>query len=382
MSLPNLDEILREAVATRASDIHVAPGAPALQRVDSELTPVGGDVTPLDAEWLQGALNSILSREQRDEFESHREVDLSYDIPGVARFRVNVYQEMRGVSAAFRPIPDTVRSLDSMGLPPIIKKLAMLPRGLVLVTGATGSGKSTTLAGMIDVINAERSVHVVTVEDPIEFVHSNKRSLINQREVGTDTHSFGEALRRVLRQDPDVILIGELRDLETMEVAMTAAETGHLVFATLHTQGAANSINRIVDAFPAHQQNQVRTQLSDTLQGVVSQTLVRHASGIGRLAATEIMVRTNAVANLIREGQVSQLYSAIQTGSAYGMHTLDQELRSLVEQGKITIHEAMRVVVDPSTLDGVTVRRNDDQYDASQWSQSMRAPQVAAESHR
>lgn len=381
MSLPNLDEILRVAVGTRASDIHLAPGAPALQRVDSELAPVGGDVTPLDPEWLQGALASILSRDQRDAFEAQREVDLSYEVPGVARFRVNIYQEMRGVAAAFRPIPDTVRSLDSMDLPPIIKKLSMLPRGLVLVTGATGSGKSTTLAGMIDAINAERSVHVVTVEDPIEFVHVNKRSLINQREVGTDTHSFNEALRRVLRQDPDVILIGELRDLETMEVAMTAAETGHLVFGTLHTQGAANSINRIIDAFPAHQQNQVRTQLSDTLQGVVSQTLVKHASGTGRLAATEIMVRTNAVANLVREGQVSQLYSAIQTGSAFGMHTLDQDLRRLVEQGKITIHEAMRVVVDPSTLEDVHVRTND-QFSMDDWSQSLRVPHIAAEGHR
>ena len=275
---------------------------------------------------------------------------------------------MRGIAAAFRPIPDTVRPLESMGLPPVIRKLGMLPRGLVLVTGPTGSGKSTTLAGMIDAINTDRSVHVVTVEDPIEFVHVNKRALINQREVGTDTHSFQEALRRVLRQDPDVILIGELRDLETMEVAMTAAETGHLVFGTLHTQGAANSINRIVDAFPAHQQNQVRTQLADTLQGVVSQTLLKHASGSGRVAATEIMVRTPAVANLIREGQVSQLYSAMQTGSSYGMHTLDQELKRLVSEGTISINEALRVVVDPSTLEGVMAPNNAGR-NLDQWAQ-------------
>lgn len=366
MSLPSLDEILRVAVEARASDVHLAPGAPALARIDSELVPVAGDTTPLDGGWLQDAFVSILSRDQREEFETHREVDLSYDLPGVARFRVNVYQEMHGVAGAFRPIPDKVRPLSDMNLPPVISKLAMLPRGLVLVTGPTGSGKSTTLAGMIDAINSERSVHVVTVEDPIEFVHTNKRALINQREVGTDTHSFQEALRRVLRQDPDVILIGELRDLETMEVAMTAAETGHLVFGTLHTQGAANSINRIVDAFPAHQQNQVRTQLSDTLQGVISQTLLKHSSGSGRVAATEIMVRTNAVANLIREGQVAQLYSAIQTGSTFGMHTLDQDLKRLVEAGTITMNEALRVVVDPSTLEDAQVRQRMDPH-PDQW---------------
>lgn len=374
MSLPNLDQILRQAVADRASDIHLSPTSPALMRVDSELTPVGGDTTPLDAGWLQEALVAILNKYQADEFEKNREVDLAYVVQGAARFRVNIYQEMRGISAAFRPIPDKVRPLESMNLPKVIGKLAMLPRGLVLVTGPTGSGKSTTLAGMIDAINDQRHLHVVTVEDPIEFVHRNKKSLINQREVGTDTASFGEALRRVLRQDPDVILIGELRDLETMEVAMTAAETGHLVFGTLHTQGAANSINRIVDAFPAHQQNQVRTQLSDTLQGVISQTLVKHASGSGRVAATEIMVRTNAVANLIREGQVSQLYSAIQTGSSFGMHTLDQDLKRLVEAGEITINEALRVIVDPSTLDNVTVRSTTGFSDS--WADPMNMPQM------
>ena len=356
MSQPDLDQILRDAVAAGASDIHLAPTSPPLARIDAELVPIGEDPAPLDPDALAAALFRMLSREQREEFETNREVDMSYPVPGSGRFRVNVYQEMRGISAAFRPIAESIRSLDSMGLPPIIEKLAMLPRGLVLVTGATGSGKSTTLAGMIDAINSQHSVHVVTVEDPIEFVHVSRKALINQREVGTDTRSFGEALRRVLRQDPDVILIGELRDLETMEVAMTAAETGHLVFATLHTQGAANSINRIVDAFPAHQQNQVRAQLADTLQGVVSQTLLRRASGKGRVAATEIMVRTNAVANLIREGQVAQLYSAIQTGSTYGMHTLDQDLRRLVEHGDIGLHEALRVAVDAASLDGVAVR--------------------------
>ncbi|MGN0065585.1 MAG: type IV pilus twitching motility protein PilT [Nocardioides sp.] len=379
MSLPDLDRILRTAVAARASDVHLAPTSPALARVDAELVPVGGDTTPLDPDWLEDTLVGILPEAQRDQFHVHREVDLSYTVPGVARFRVNMYQELRGVAAAFRPIAESIRSLDSMNLPPIVKQLAMLPRGLVLVTGATGSGKSTTLAGMIDAINAERSVHVVTVEDPIEFVHTNKRALINQREVGTDTRSFAEALRRVLRQDPDVILIGELRDLETMEVALTAAETGHLVFGTLHTQGAANSINRIVDAFPAHQQNQVRAQLSDTLQGVVSQTLLRRASGTGRVAATEIMVRTNAVANLVREGQVSQLYSAIQTGSTYGMHTLDQDLRRLVEKGEISIHEALRVVVDATALDNVVVRP---EGHLDSWSAPVQSLQSALQSQR
>ena len=235
MSLHDLDSILRTAVGQRASDVHLAPSQPALARVDADLVPVGGETTTLHPEGLLASLMAILSPNQRAEFDTHREVDLSYTVPGGLRFRVNVYQEMRGVAAAFRPISEEIRSLSSMGLPPILGKLAMLPRGLVLVTGATGSGKSTTLAGMIDAINRERSCHIVTVEDPIEFVHTSNQALINQREVGTDTRSFSEALRRVLRQDPDVILIGELRDLETMEVAMTAAETGHLVFATLHT---------------------------------------------------------------------------------------------------------------------------------------------------
>lgn len=257
-------------------------------------------------------------------------------------------------------------------MPPIIKQLAMRPRGLVLVTGPTGSGKSTTLAAMIDAINNERNAHVVTVEDPIEFVHRNKRSLINQREVGTDTRSFKEALRRVLRQDPDVILIGELRDLETMEVAMTAAETGHLVLGTLHTQGAANSVNRIIDAFPAHQQNQVRTQLADSLQGVISQTLVRRVNGQGRVAATEVMVRTSAVANLIREGQVAQLYSVLQTGSQVGMHTLDQDLRRLVESSTIAINDALRLAADPTSFENVVVHV-DSEFDVEMWMEHERA---------
>ena len=378
MSQYDLDELLSTAVAQRASDIHLAPGAPPLMRLHSVLEPIHSGDVPLTNEWLQSSLFGILSPGHREEFETNREVDLSYSIEGVARFRVNIYQEMHGIAAAFRPIPDAVIPLEQIGLPPIIKELAMRPRGLVLVTGPTGSGKSTTLAAMIDAINTERSAHIVTVEDPIEFVHRNKHSLINQREVGSDTASFQEALRRVLRQDPDVILIGELRDLETMQVAMTAAETGHLVLGTLHTQGAANAINRIVDAFPSHQQNQVRAQLADTLQGVISQSLVRKASGDGRVAATEIMVRTPAVANLIREGQVAQLYSVLQTGSQAGMHTLDQELRRLVESGSIEIHEALRFVVDPQTLEHVVVRMTDE-FDVENWVESERARQAAGD---
>ncbi|KQQ94733.1 type IV pili twitching motility protein PilT [Leifsonia sp. Leaf325] len=279
---------------------------------------------------------SILSPAQKQKFERELELDFAYAISENARFRVNIYQQRENVGAAFRLIPTELKTLEELGVPSSVGRFATLPRGLVLITGPTGSGKSTTLAALIDLVNSTRADHIVTVEDPIEFMHNHKKSLVNQREVGHDTHSFAAALKHVLRQDPDVILVGELRDLETISVALTAAETGHLVFATLHTQSAAQTIDRIIDVYPPHQQNQVRAQLAATLKGVVTQTLVKRASGQGRVVATEILITTPAIANLVREGQTFQVPSAMQAGRAHGMHTLDQHLAELVNSGKIT----------------------------------------------
>jgi twitching motility protein PilT len=277
-----------------------------------------------------------------------------------------VFRQLGAVAVALRLIPSTVFSLDALGAPPIIREFALKPRGLVLVTGPTGSGKSTTLTAMVDIINSSLPAHVITVEDPIEFQHTSRTALIHQREIGSDTASFSEALRRVLRQDPDVILVGELRDPESIATALSAAETGHLVLSTLHTQGATKSINRIVDAFPSHQQDQVRSQLGDTLQGIISQTLLPRAQTTGRTIATEVLVNTPAVANMIREGQIAQLYSALQSGSALGMHTLDQDLKRLVEEGTISRQVATAYAVDPSSLEGVRMRARD--FDAEAWS--------------
>jgi len=294
-----------------------------------------------DSEKVTAALHSILSPEDRDNFENDLELDFAYTLSEESRFRVNIYQQRDHLGAAFRLIPTEIKQLAALGIPEHIGDFAQLPRGLVLVTGPTGSGKSTTLAALIDLVNSTRSDHIVTVEDPIEFMHKNKMALVNQREVGHDTHSFNNALKHVLRQDPDVILIGELRDLETISVALTAAETGHLVFATLHTQDAPQTIDRIIDVFPPHQQGQVRTQLAATLQGVICQTLVKRASGHGRVVATEVMLTTPAVANLIREGKTFQIATAMQAGGALGMHTMDQHLADLVNAGEIT-HKAAR----------------------------------------
>jgi twitching motility protein PilT len=261
-----------------------------------------------------------------------------------------MYQQRGAIGAAFRLIPTTIKTLEQLGVPDSVGRFATLPRGLVLITGPTGSGKSTTLAALIDLVNRTRADHIVTVEDPIEFMHGNKRSLVNQREVGHDTHSFASALKHVLRQDPDVILVGEMRDLETISVALTAAETGHLVFATLHTQSAASTIDRVIDVYPPHQQDQVRTQLSATLQGVVSQTLVKKAQGNGRVVATEVLVTTPAIANLVREGKSYQITSSMQAGRELGMHTMDQHLAELVDEGRITRDSAFEKAHDPETL--------------------------------
>jgi len=288
------------------------------------------------ADALQRTLYAVLSQKQRETFEENLELDFAYAVRGVSRFRVNLYRQRDSVGAAFRMIPYEIKPLEALGVPPVVGRFAGLPRGLVLVTGPTGSGKSTTLAAVVDLANRTRNDHIMTVEDPIEFLHRHKKSLINQREVGADTHSFANALKHVLRQDPDIIMVGEMRDLETISIALTAAETGHLVFATLHTQDAAQTVDRIIDVFPAHQQAQVRTQLSGALQGIVCQTLCKRADGPGRAVATEVLLATPALRNLIREGKTHQIYSTMQAGAQQGMHTMDQHLAQLVKTGRIT----------------------------------------------
>jgi len=335
---PDLVAALNSVVQLRASDLHIGVNAAPMIRVDGGLRPIPG-LEAWDADKVMTALHSIMSPEHRDQFANELELDFAYTLSETSRFRVNIYQQRNVLGAAFRLIPTEIKQLAALGIPERIGKFAQLPRGLVLVTGPTGSGKSTTLAALIDLVNATRSDHIVTVEDPIEFMHNNKKSIVNQREVGHDTHSFNNALKHVLRQDPDVILIGELRDLETISVALTAAETGHLVFATLHTQDAPQTIDRVIDVFPPHQQDQVRAQLAATLQGVVCQTLIKKAHGEGRAVATEVLITTPAVANLIREGKTYQIHSAMQAGREMGMHTMDQHLADLVNARQIT-HQA------------------------------------------
>jgi twitching motility protein PilT len=342
---PDLIAALQEVLMASASDLHVTVNAPPMIRVDGALRPVSP--APWERHKVTTALYSIMTEAQRETFERDLELDFAFTLSANARFRVNFYQQRNAIGGAFRLIPTEIKQLKDLGVPDSVAQFAKLARGLVLVTGPTGSGKSTTLAALIDLVNRTRSDHIMTVEDPIEFLHGNQKSLINQREVGHDTHSFAAALKHVLRQDPDVILVGELRDLETISVALTAAETGHLVFATLHTQDAPQTIDRMIDVFPPHQQDQVRAQLAATLQGVVCQTLVKHASGTGRVVATEIMVTTPAVANLIREGKTYQIGSAMQAGRELGMHTMDQHLADLVNSGKITHFSALEKVHDP-----------------------------------
>jgi twitching motility protein PilT len=329
----------------------------------------------LSAAWLESSLLAIMTGTQREAYRGEGEIDLAHTIAGVGRFRVNVFRQVGGVAAALRLVPHAVRTLAELGIPPVARELALRPRGLVLVTGPTGSGKSTTLAAMVDIINRETPSHIITIEDPIEYVHTSKRSLVHQREIGTDTPSFADALRHILRQDPDVVLIGELRDPESIAIALTAAETGQLVLGTLHTQGAAKTIDRIIDTFPAHQQSQVRAQLGDTLQGVVSQTLLPRAQTSGRVLASEVLVHTPAVANLVREGQVPQLYSVMQSSSSLGMHTLDQSLSELVAAGLVSRQVAEGYLVDPRALDKVRVRPQD--LDADAWAQHAAVQQPA-----
>jgi twitching motility protein PilT len=328
-------DILLAVLDNRASDLHITAGAPPTIRVRGHLKALG-DFPKLSQQDTRELIYGILNDDQRARFERERQIDFAYQIPGAARFRVNAYQQRSAVGAAFRLIPTEIPALETLGLPPVVKDLVTRPRGLVLCTGPTGSGKSTTLAAMLDVINATRDEHIMTVEDPIEFLHLHKRCLVNQREVGSDAMSFAHALKAALRQDPDIILVGEMRDLETISTALTAAETGHLVFATLHTQDTPQTIDRIVDVFPAEQQGQVRMMLSVALQGILTQQLLPTADGAGRCVAVEILTPTPAVRNLIREGKTHQIYSAIQTGAVHGMQTMDAALSELVRNGKIT----------------------------------------------
>jgi twitching motility protein PilT len=340
-------EVLTRMVEVRASDVHLTPGFSPAIRVRGRISAMD-DYSPLSPQQTREVVYSILNSDQRKRFENEQQLDFAYAIPGVARFRVNCYFQRGAISAAFRHIPQDIKGVQELGLPTILEDLTRKPRGFVLVTGPTGSGKTTSLAAMIDLINREREDHILTIEDPIEFMHRHQKCIVNQREVGTDALSFAKALKAALRQDPDVILVGEMRDIETMSTALTAAETGHLVFATLHTQSTAQTIDRIIDVFPAEQQRQVRMQLSIALQGVVTQQLLPTADGAGRVCACEVLVPTPAVRNLIREGKTHQIYSAIQTSGSTGMQTMDAHLAQLVRQGKITrqLAEARAAVPD------------------------------------
>ena len=335
-----IDDLLAETHANDASDLHMTVGSNPTIRVRGSLTRLE-EYPKMTAELLRTLLYSIMSTEQQKELEVKRQIDLSHSVPGLARFRVNVYFQRRSLGAAFRLIPDRLKTLEELNLPASLHELSRRPRGLVVVTGPTGSGKSTTLAAMIDEVNRTRADHIITIEDPIEFVHWHKGCIVNQREIGIDATSFADALRAALRQDPDVILLGEMRDLETIATALTAAETGHLVFATLHTQSAPGTIDRIIDVFPGHQQDQVRTQIASALQGVVTQALLPSADGRGRIAACEVLLPDDAVRNLIRQGKVEQIYSVMQTNTRRGMQTLEQALADLVLTGRVDRDVAM-----------------------------------------
>lgn len=334
MSL-HIDDLLRYAVRAGASDLHLTSHMPALIRLNGAIRPVEG-CPLLEHETIREMIFGVLSQAQRERFEAEKELDTSHSIADVGRFRVNVFQQRGTVAAALRAIPHEIPEFSSLGIPESVRTFTDMRQGFVLVTGPTGSGKSTTLAALIDIINRTKPLHIVTVEDPIEFLHFHKRSIVNQREVGNDTASFSEAMRRVLREDPDVILVGEMRDLETTQMALTAAETGHLVFATLHTQDAPQTIDRVIDIFPTHQQSQVRAMLAGALQGVVTQQLLPNADSSGRLAACEVMFCTAAIRNLIRSEKTHQIYSLMQTGGQYGMQTMDQGLAKLVRERRIS----------------------------------------------
>ncbi len=343
----DITELLAFSVKNGASDLHLSSGLPPMIRVDGEVKRI--NLPAMEHKDVHRLIYDIMNDKQRRDYEELLETDFSFEVPGVARFRVNAFNQNRGAGAVFRTIPSKVLTMEQLGLGQIFKDIAEYPRGIVLVTGPTGSGKSTTLAAMLDYINDNRYDHILTVEDPIEFVHQSKKCLINQREVHRDTHGFNEALRSALREDPDIILVGEMRDLETIRLALTAAETGHLVFGTLHTTSAAKTIDRVIDVFPAEEKDMVRAMLSESLQAVISQTLLKRNGG-GRVAAHEIMIGTPAIRNLIRENKVAQMYSAIQTGATQGMTTLDQSLKQLVAKGVITNIAARSAAKSPESF--------------------------------
>jgi twitching motility protein PilT len=351
----SIDDLLTRTLELRASDLHLTAGSEPVVRINGSLERLENydRLTPKDTLAL---LYRILSTDQQKQLETDRQLDLSYSVPGVARFRVNVYSQRESLAAAFRLIPTAIKTLDDLGLPTSLYDLCVKPRGIVLVTGPTGSGKSTTLAAMIDRINATRSDHVITIEDPIEFLHRHQRCIVNQREIGTDATSFADGLRGALRQDPDVVLLGEMRDLETIATALTAAETGHLVFATVHTQDAPSTVNRLIDVFPAAQQDQIRMQIAATLQGVVTQTLLPTADGQGRVPAVEILLPDDAVRNLVRQGKVEQVYSIMQTSTGRGMQTMEQALGDLVRRGVVTFEIALSLSSRPDQLKGLLER--------------------------
>ncbi len=339
----DITELLTFSAKNKASDLHISAGEPPMIRVDGDIRRI--NIPPLEHKDIHSMVYDIMNDKQRKDYEEFFETDFSFEIPGLARFRVNAFNQNRGAGAVFRTIPSEVLTLEDLGAPAIFKDISDNPRGIVLVTGPTGSGKSTTLAAMIDYKNDKDNEHILTIEDPIEFVHKSKKCLVNQREVHRDTLGFSEALRSALRQDPDIILVGELRDLETIELALTAAETGHLVFGTLHTSSAAKTIDRIIDVFPAAEKAMVRSMLSESLRAVISQTLMKRVGG-GRIAAHEIMIGTPAIRNLIREDKVPQMYSAIQTGGAIGMQTLDQCLQDLVRRKQVSKTDALPLAVN------------------------------------
>ena len=344
--MAQIDVLLERALASGASDLHLRTGAPPLLRVHGHLQPLPEADNP---DGYEAALLAILTESQRQLFEARSDLDFAYEIPEVGRFRVNFLRQHKGVGAVFRLLPSRIRTLEELGLPQVVYSLVRLEQGLVLVTGPTGSGKSSTLAAIIDHINQESDKHIVTIEDPLEFIHPSKKSLVTQREVGAHTMSFAAALRAVLREDPDIILLGELRDLETISLAITAAETGHLVFGTLHTRTAASTVDRLIDVFPSDQQTQIRTMLAETLKGVIAQQLLVRVDGQGRVIAVEILVGTTALANVIREGKTYQIPSLIQTGRREGMQTMDQAILELLRSKQITPQEAYRKAIDKET---------------------------------